>query len=30
MGGGGLLGLTQGPRGLTDDEFDDRQTDMLM
>lgn len=28
--GGGLLGLTQGPRGLTDDEFDDRQTDMLM
>lgn len=30
MGGGRLLGLTQGPRGLTDDEFDDRQTDMLM
>lgn len=29
-GGGRLLGLTQGPRGLTDDEFDDRQTDMLM
>lgn len=27
---GGLLGLAQGPRGLTDDEFDDRQTDMLM
>lgn len=29
-GGGRLLGFIQGFRGLIDDEFDDRQIDMLM